>query len=445
MTGNHGELERIGERLLTAARTELYFEMRFMGPALMSLKPVMDTGARTIGTDAENLRYNPVWVMQTFLEHPYQLDRAYLHAIIHCLFRHMYGTASHPDTELWNLSCDIAAESVIDGMDYRTVRRTPSELREEWYRLLAKEAGVLTAERICRFLEDRKISYDTQVKLQEEFFCDDHAFWEHLADRESRGGSSGMPEDAAGENWKKAAERVESELRTSAEKAGSAAGDLLRLLGFELKERVGYTELLRHFAIPREECRVDPDSFDYGFYNYGMELYGNMPLIEENEYAENRKIRQLVIAIDTSASCDDRTVRRFLRETSAILLEKERFFRRFELRILECDAAVAGERVIRDADEMKRYSEGIELHGGGGTDFRPVFRHIDDLRKEGQLRDLSGLIYFTDGVGRYPKEAPPYETAFVFPGETALRDDEIPGWILRVYLEEDAQEGREAG
>ena len=34
---------------------------------------------------------------------------------------------------------------------------------------------------------------------------------------------------------------------------------------------------------------VDMDSFDYGFYNYGMTVYGNMPLIEELEYREEEQ------------------------------------------------------------------------------------------------------------------------------------------------------------
>ena len=57
---------------------------------------------------------------------------------------------------------------------------------------------------------------------------------------------------------------------------------------------------------------MDEDSFDYIFYNFGMEQYGNLPLIEPLEYKEVNRLEELVIAIDTSGSCSKELVRRFL-------------------------------------------------------------------------------------------------------------------------------------
>jgi predicted metal-dependent peptidase len=42
--------------------------------------------------------------------------------------------------------------------------------------------------------------------------------------------------------------------------------------------------------------------------------------------------------------------------------------------------------------------------GGGGTDFRPVFRYIDEHSE----LDPSLLIFFTDGYGTYPERPPAY-------------------------------------
>ena len=52
---------------------------------------------------------------------------------------------------------------------------------------------------------------------------------------------------------------------------------------------------------------VDPDSFDYNFYSYGLSLYGNMPLIEPQEWKEVQKVEEFVIVIDTSMSCSGGT------------------------------------------------------------------------------------------------------------------------------------------
>ena len=69
------------------------------------------------------------------------------------------------------------------------------------------------------------------------------------------------------------------------------AGDLLQQLHIENRPRYDYRTFLQKFAVMREEIRIDPDSFDYGFYTYGLQLYDNIPLIEELEYREAKKIR----------------------------------------------------------------------------------------------------------------------------------------------------------
>ena len=86
--------------------------------------------------------------------------------------------------------------------------------------------------------------------------------------------------------------------------------------------------------------RVDPDSFDYGFYAYGLELYGNIPLMEPLEYQETRKIHDLVIVIDTSDSCREGVIAAFLSETRAILNQSDLFFQNANLHIIQNDAAV---------------------------------------------------------------------------------------------------------
>lgn len=436
------DMFQMAEKLLRNAKTELYLSMRFMGPALMSLGTAADLSTRTMGTDAKDLRYHPFWVMQTYLQHPYVLNRAYLHTVLHCIFRHMYGAEHRRDRELWDLSCDIAAESVIDEMDYASVHRTPSDFREEWYVRLSKELIVLTAEKLYRYFSENPLPYSLQARLADEFRADDHVFWDRMKEQEKPGQRPGEGSFPSEEDWKKTAKRVQGELERGAGRAGREAGDLTRVLGFDLRERLRYRDLLKKFTVVREECRVDPDSFDYGFYNYGLELFGNMPLIEENEFVEADRIRELVIAIDTSASVDDAAVRRFLTETASVLLQKDRFFRHFELHIAECDAQVRSVLVVKDAEEMERYAERIEMHGGGGTDFRPVFAYIDEQRRKGGFRHLKGLIYYTDGLGTYPSEAPPYTAAFVFSREDLVREQDVPAWVLKVYPDWEEQEKR---
>lgn len=435
------DLYRMGERLLNGARTELYLGMRFMGPALSALPYELDPSARPIGTDAYSIRFNPLSLMQIYLEHPYILNRIYLHLVLHCLFRHMFSSATYADKELWNLCSDIAVESVIDSMDVAAVNRTPSDYREECYRELKEAVGVLTAERLFFHFLENPPEYTEQLRMAREFRADDHSYWEEMQDQaknEERKNPEYDPEelDKKSEEWRQTAKRARTEMNLNGTGASHVTGTLDSMLTLELREKTGYSDLLRHFAVLREENRVDPDSFDYAFYNLGFQLYGNMPLIEENEYTEVRKIRQLVIAIDTSASCPVGRVQRFLEETAAILLDRQKFFNNVEIHIIECDTKVEEDVLILSHKDMDLYAKNFHVKGGGGTDFRPVFDYVDELRRKGSLSDLRGLIYFTDGYGFYPKKAPQYETAFVLWKDDAVIPANVPDWAIKAYLEE---------
>ena len=459
------KLEQTGIRILEAVRTELYLSMRFMGPALASLDMVMDLSTASVGTDAAYIRFHPSYLMQLYIEHPRRLNRAYLHMIMHCLLRHMFSAKDQEDTLLWDLSCDIAVEAMIDTMDYPPVFELVSDRRAAIYRQLEDEVGILSAQRICRFLETGEIPYRTLMAWEQEFHRDDHGFWLRMEDNEDglkppapqqqgqgdrhpdqdpqgqppqepprdqqQGGGNRKPDE---DTWKKNAERLKEELENAGSKASDRTGSLTRILSFEQRTQTDYRIFLERFRVLREEASIDMDSFDYGFYNYGMELYGNMPLIEENEYREAKLVEELVIAIDTSASCQAQLVQRFLNETAAILFAGDQFFKKVNIHIVSCDDQVQSDTKITSTEQMRRYADGFALQGGFGTDFRPVFTYVEQLRRQGELTNLRGLIYFTDGFGTYPKHPTDYDTAFLFPKDEECGDGDAPAWALKLYI-----------
>ncbi|NLF79655.1 MAG: metallopeptidase, partial [Clostridia bacterium] len=200
------------------------------------------------------------------------------------------------------------------------------------------------------------------------------------------------------------------------------------------RDHYDYADFLRRFAVRGEAMRIDDAEFDYIYYNYGMELYGNMPLIEPLEYKEVKKIRDFVIAVDTSASCAGETVQLFLEKTAAILRETESFFRKIRLHIIQCDATLQSDTLITSTADFQDYLAKMQIKGLGGTDFRPVFDYVDQLIAGKQLTNLKGLIYFTDGYGRFPARSPAYETAFVFL-DAGSEQPPIPPWAIKLVLE----------
>ena len=420
-------LKSIGAQILAAARDELYFSMRFMDVVLSSFEYEMDAAVHPFGTDGRRICFHPQELGGLLRENRILVNRGYLHMVFHCVFRHLQKQGA--DGRYWDLSCDIAAEHLIDGCDLRPVRFSRSLLRRETYRKMEAAEKVLNAERIYRRLKEWELSEKELAALEAEFYVDDHRYWEnHMPDKK--------PDPDLNRKWKEIDEKMETDLETFSKEASEQSGDLLGELKVENREKHDYREFLRKFAVFREEMGVDPDTFDYGFYSYGLSLYGNMPLIEPQETREVKKITDFVVVIDTSMSCSGELVRRFLEETYSVLAESGSFFRKVNIHIIQCDEKVHADVKITCREELEEYMEHFSLYGEGGTDFRPAFARVDELVRAGEFDDLKGLIYFTDGYGIYPERMPAYRTAFVFLEED-YRDAEVPPWAIRLILREE--------
>ena len=99
--------------------------------------------------------------------------------------------------------------------------------------------------------------------------------------------------------------------------------------------------------------------------------------------------------------------------------------------------------LLTDLDEFQWYMEHLALYGGGGTDFRPAFAYVDRLVAQGELPQLGGVLYFTDGYGVFPAEAPEYPAVFVML-QYRYDDINIPRWAQTLVLDAD-KPGRDEG
>ena len=341
-------------------------------------------------------------------------------------------TRKDRDKGYWDLSCDIAMEYVIDGLYQKCVHVPRSALRREIYlrleKALSERGPVLTAERVYRALLEMELPERRLDMLKAEFFVDSHDLWEQ----------EDSPKIARSRQnkWNDNREKMQTELETGSKDASEDNRSLLEEVQVENRERYDYSRFLQKFAVLKEEMQVDPDSFDYAFYTYGLSLYGNMPLIEPLESREVYRVEDFAIVIDTSMSCSGELVRRFLEETYDVLSETESYFKKVHLHIIQCDDAVQSDVLVTSQEELKAYMDDFQIRGSGGTDFRPAFEYVNGLKKSRQAASLKGLIYFTDGKGIYPVQAPSYDTAFVFI-ENMFSDESVPPWAMKVVLEEE--------
>lgn len=420
---NQDKINSLALQVLSLSRDSILVSLRFLDRALAALKPVARQGISCMATDGASLYYDPVWVLREYKEEPKRITRCYLHLLLHCIFYHSFQYQKL-ESVLWDLAADIAVESTILEMQRNAVTLPQdTDLRRKLV-ILKEDAGGLTADRLYRYFRSSPVSTAEQKELAVLFRQDVHTLWK--------------PKEeliVTKEQWKKISERVKADLK-SFTKAKAGSETLQKNLEEATKDRYDYGAILRKFTVTSEDIMVNDEEFDYIYYHYGLEHYGNLPLIEPLEYKEDSKVKEFVIAIDTSASCRGEIVRAFLNKTYSILKSTENFFSKINVHIIQCDNEVQSDTKITNQDEFNAFMRFGKLKGFGATDFRPVFDYVESLQEQKEFENLKGLIYFTDGYGIYPERMPDYDVIFAFLEEDESRAP-VPPWSMKVILETD--------
>lgn len=117
---------------------------------------------------------------------------------------------------------------------------------------------------------------------------------------------------------------------------------------------------------------------------------------------DSRRMGDLVLAVDSSGSITDEEWSAFLSLVNHVTVDCQP---RTTL-VLICDVRIQAVHEFERGDTPA--PDQLKLVGGGGTDFRPVFQHIEDENLQPTC-----LIYFTDLDVRFPDEEPAYPVLWV--------------------------------
>ena len=183
-------------------------------------------------------------------------------------------------------------------------------------------------------------------------------------------------------------ERLTSAVQQYERTKGTLPAGLKAVVEAVLKPEIGWKELLAQFVT---SC-------------YGGSRRWLPPArrhVWQGLYLQSRRSERLraVVALDTSGSTQGGDLRKFFSELVSLLGS----FGSYELTVIQCDAEVGAVETFDDAtplDPRRKW----EMTGGGGTDFRPVFRYVEEHPE----LDPNLLVYFTDGRGDRPERAPAY-------------------------------------
>lgn len=460
------QTEVLAEEILLKAKTELTGNIHSLIRAINALHFV-PTNEEDVFTDAKNFYYNPNYILLRFKEDTSSVNRVLLHSILHCMLLHPFNI-DFKDTALWNVSCDICVENIIKDWRLSCTKSDKEAAQAIVIDSILKDVKNLSAENIYYYLKGEELSKE-MLEYYSDLFSDDvHKIWyknknfaffefdddeetvearsiykkadnrkglsNKSSDKKMHDAINGSAEEEKDE-WRKITPAVENDIE-ALKKQGIMSGVETTVLKGVSRDKYDYSKFLKKFIFMDETIEVNDDEFDYIFYTYGLNMYKNMPIIEPLEYVENPKVKKLFIAIDTSGSVKGDVVQKFIEKTYNILKSTDFFGKNTEIHIIQCDSDIKDVKVLKNQEEIEEYIKNIILKGFGGTDFRPVFKYVDEIFESSQRNEVNGLIYFTDGEGVYPVQMPKYKSVFVI-SDNCFDKSKMPLWATPLFIDND--------
>lgn len=366
---------------LVKARIAMIMQQPFFGQLALNLRLVerTDLNPPTLATDGKHFYYHPDWV----LENPHDVVMSGVaHEVGHCIFEHI-GRRNGRSPRRWNQAGDFVINDVL------------------------KDCGFTVPNTWLHSPVYKGMSTDTVYTMLPE---DDgnggggpggggagEAF-DSISDAPADGSIDPAELEA---EWKIAT----SQAATNAEKAGKLPASMKRFVDEMLAGKADWRAVLRRFA-----TEVAKEDFSWQRFNRKMVGQGiYLPAL----YSE--AMGEMIHIIDTSGSISDSVLKAFGAEISSIRDQMQPSL----TRVIYCDAEV------NHVDEFERYDVfKVEGHGGGGTDFRPPFKWIEERGAEPKC-----VCYLTDGYGPFPDTAPAYPVLWL------MTTDVVPPWGEVVRIE----------
>ncbi len=383
------------------ARTALILQHPFFASLALRLKVQEDYSCHTAWTDGCIFAYNPHYIKMLSSE---KLTGMAAHIVMHPACRHHLRRGNR-DQKNWNIACDYAINGILldagftlpDGYLFREEYSDRSA--EAIYEILEREK-----EQDENADEEPITSEEEQDNSQSE---EQGAETESSHDQQDEGdqesgdpGKSGEIRDGEGEggggegseeniDWTDAVIQA----AINARGLGKLPAALERMISRRIEPELDWRELLNRFLARNARS-------DY------IWITPNRRYIHRDIYLpslRNCELDQVVIGVDTSGSVTEAELERFGAEISEIFGQYPAV-----VHVLYCDNRV------QKAVQAARCELPIKLepHGGGGTDYRPVFQYVEE-----QEISPSCLIYLTDlECKSYPPHEPCYPVLWVKSG-----------------------------
>jgi predicted metal-dependent peptidase len=339
-------------RLIKYARTFLLLSNPFFGTLVINIPIKEQNGpGDTAWTDGKCIKFNPSYANRVSKE---EFVAVLLHQILHTALQHKRRGQGLENKLAWNEACDNIVNFIIaaNSEKMHDKMRLPDFMKPQ------DRFKNMSAEQVYAILVK-------EIK-------------------DDRGGGNGMEWDLFLENGDNLNDLLYAEMNSLLVRAENAA-KMQGLTPFGIDRE--YDTLLH----PKVDWRIMLKEFVQSFPNDWDFTNRDRRFMNSNFYLPSlngEKVR-IAIAIDTSGSITHKEVSHFMTEAYSILSS----YSRVELIMMCCDAAVHNVKKITTLQEATSF----EIKGGGGTDFKPVFKELENYHA-----DFDALIFFTDGYGTFP-------------------------------------------
>lgn len=395
-------------RKVKQAITNLVLEQPFFGTLALRLIAQSSEQIGTATTDGKVLLYNPSFIDSLNVG---QVTGLVAHEVMHIASGHPWRRGGR-DHSYWNKACDYAINGILKEAEFYL----PSDA------LLDQAYNGQSAEAIFEKIrqqpkpppdnpsggagqqsggQDQQDQSQSDQDQDGDDNQDNQGDQDQDQDQDGDGDQDGQQDQGSGwgdvvDNLEADSQAQESDWQVAALQAAAMAkqqgklpASLDRLIESIKKPAIDWRSALRRFV--QQGAKAD--------YTWKMPsaryLAGGLYLPS----LRSEQMRRIALAVDTSGSIGQTELDRFGAEIQAIMDECQPE----GLTVIYCDAQVNAVEEYEPLDTVK-----LKAVGGGGTDFAPVFKHIEE-----QGIDLACLVFFTDGYGSYPQDPPDYPVLWV--------------------------------
>ena len=360
---------------ISQAKAKLLVDYPYFGTLASKLELLVNDDIESFKSNGIKLEYRKEYLRELELS---EIEFVLANGAMHSVLAHNMRKNGRSGW-LWQMATDIAINDMLlkNGMDMPY----GAQYRECFSGMYAEEIYAELKSDILR--EDEDLEYeaddaeDVENKEQENQEQSQEALQEEILAEQL------LAEEAIG--------LLESKLQM-----GEAPDSIERFFDIILLTKVDWREELR-------------EAIDRYFRDDYVLIPPSKKLLYKGVYLPSNTSTtfRLVIAVDSSGSVDEELLNTFLSEVNFIMEHTQNYV----IDLLVCDDIIHSHKTFYSGEALD-----ITLKGGGGTDFRPVFKFIEE-----QLDDVKLLLYFTDLEGVFPKEVPTYSVKWV-----TQKEKEVP-------------------